>query len=149
MNNMKKVILIVAVVAVLVGGGAFYGGMKYAQGRGGRGNFANLTPEQRQQSTANAGAGFRGGAGQGRGGMGGGFTVGEIISKNDKSITVKMGDSGSKIIFYSDTTDVSKFTDGTVADLTVGENISVTGTANQDGSVTAQTIQIRPAMIVL
>lgn len=143
---MKKALLVIAVVAVVVGGGAFYGGMKYAQGQGGRGNFANLTPEQRQQFTANAGAGFREGVGQGRGGMNGGFTAGEIISKDDKSITLKMPDGGSKIIFYSDTTEVSKFTEGGAGDLVVGKNISVNGTSNQDGSVTAQTIQIRPVI---
>ncbi len=143
---MKKTLLMIAVVAIVVGGGAFYGGMKYAQGGSQRGNFANLTPEQRQQFTANAGAGFRSGTGQGRGGMNGGFTAGEIISKDDKSITLKMPDGGSKIIFYSDTTEVSKFTEGGAEDLVVGKNISVNGTANQDGSVTAQSIQIRPLL---
>lgn len=144
---MKKIIYAVVAVAVLVGSGAFYGGMKYAQGQSGRGNFANLTPEQRQQLTANAGAGFRGGAGQGRGGMNGG-TIGEIISKDDKSITVKMADGGSKIVFYSSATGVSKFTEGGAGDLVVGKNVNVTGTSNQDGSITAQSIQLRPNMPV-
>ncbi|OGN22251.1 MAG: hypothetical protein A2915_00015 [Candidatus Yanofskybacteria bacterium RIFCSPLOWO2_01_FULL_41_34] len=141
---MKKLMTVAAIVAVVVGSGAFYGGMKYVQGRGGRGNFTNLTPEQRQQFTANAGAGFRGGAGQGRAGMGGGFTVGEIISKDDKSITIKMPDGGSKIVFYSESTEVTKFTDGNSGDLIVGKTVSVNGSSNQDGSVTAQSIQLRP-----
>ena len=144
MNNMKKLIMIATVVAVAVGGGAFYGGMKYAQSQGGRGNFANLTPEQRQQLMANAGgAGFRTGTGQGRGGMNGGFTSGEIISKDGTSVTVKMPDGGSKIIFYSDSTEVGKFVNGMSADLEIGKNITINGTANQDGSITAQSIQIR------
>lgn len=133
-----------AIVAVVVGSGAFYGGMKYAQGRGGRGNFTKLTPEQRQQFMANAGAGFRGGAGQVRAGMGDGFTAGEIISKDDKSITIKMPDGGSKIVFYSDTTEVGKSVSGTFIDLKVGETVTTSGTANFDGSITAQSIQIRP-----
>ena len=144
MNNMKKLIMVAAIVAVVVGSGAFYGGMKYAQGRSPRGNFANLIPEQRQQLTANAGAGFRAGAGQGRGGMGGGFTVGEIISKDDKSITIKMSDGGSKIVFYSDATEVGKSVSGTAIDLKVGETVTTSGTANSDGSITAQSIQLRP-----
>jgi hypothetical protein len=147
MNNMKKLITIVAAVAVVVGSGAFYGGMKYVQGRGGRGNFTNLTPEQRQQFMANTGAGFRGGTGQGRGGTNGGdFTSGEIISKDDKSVTVKIRDGGSKIIFFSNTTEVGKFVNGTVIDLEIGKNVTVNGTVNQDGSITAQSIQIRPAV---
>ncbi len=142
---MKKFLLIAGAVAVLVGGGAFYGGMKYAQGRSGRGNFANLTPEQRQQFTANAGSGLRGGAGgQGGAGVNDNFVTGEIISKDDKSITVKMWDGGSKIVFYSGTTSVSKFAEGNAGDLVVGKNVSINGTANQDGSVTAQSIQMRP-----
>ena len=139
---MKNILLVAVAVAVLVGGGAFYGGMKYAQGRGSRGNFANLTPEQRQQFQANAGGGFRNG--QGRGGMGGMFVAGEIISKDDKSITIKLQDGGSKIVFYSDNTDVGKSVSGTSADLEIGKNITTNGTANSDGSITAQSIQIRP-----
>lgn len=142
---MKKLLLVAGAVAVIVGGGAFYGGMKYAQGRSGRGNFANLTPEQRQQFTANAGTGLRGGmGGQDRTGTNGNFTAGEIISKDDKSITVKMQDGGSKIVFYSGTTGISKFSEGNAGDLVVGKSVSVNGTANQDGSVTAQLIQMRP-----
>ena len=139
---MKKLLLVAVAVAVLVGGGAFYGGMKYAQGRGGRGNFANLTPEQRQQFQANAGGGFR--AGQGRGGMGGMFVAGEIISKDDKSVTIKLQDGGSKIVFYSDATEVGKSVSGTSADLEIGKTVTTSGTTNSDGSITAQSIQIRP-----
>lgn len=142
---MNKLLLVAVAVAVLVGGGAFYGGMQYAQaGRGG--NFANVTPEQRQQFMANTGdAGFR--AGQGRGGAGAGFVSGEIISKDDKSITVKVRDGGSKIVFYSDSTEIGKFTSGSRADLKVGETITTTGSANSDGSLTAQSIQMRPTPI--
>jgi len=149
-NGVNKLLSVAITVAIVVGGGAFYGGMKYAQGRSPRGNFANLTPEQRQQFMANVSGGFRGGADHGgEGGSGGfrggsGFTAGEIISKDDKSITVKIQDGGSKIVFYSDTTEVSKFTSGALRDLEVGKTVTVNGQTNSDGSVIAQTIQIRP-----
>ncbi len=152
---MNKLITIVIAVAVVVGGGAFYGGMKYAQSKAPQGrlsqtdfqNLQNLSPEERQQRIqqlgANAGAGFRGGAvGSQRGG--GGLTSGEIISKDEKSVTVKLQDGGSKIIFLSDSTQITKSATGALSDLEVGKNISVNGTANSDGSVTAQTIQLRP-----
>ena len=138
---MKKLLSVAVAVAVLVGGGAFYGGMKYAQSKS-RGNLANLTSEQRQQRMQNLGGNISGGF-RDRGGMGG-FVGGEIISKDDKSVTIKIQNGGSKIVFYSDTAEVGKFVIGTLADLKVGENITVNGVPNSDGSLTAKSIQIRP-----
>ena len=152
---MNKLIAIVIAVAVVVGGGAFFGGMKYAESKSPQGrvsqadfqNLQNLSPEERQQRLqelgANAGAGFRGGAGGGQRG-GGGLTAGEIIAKDDKSITVKLSDGGSKIVFLSDSTTISKMTDGTKSDLEIGKQVTVNGSADSDGSVTAQNIQLRP-----
>ncbi|KKS39844.1 MAG: hypothetical protein UV04_C0035G0003 [Candidatus Gottesmanbacteria bacterium GW2011_GWA2_42_16] len=149
---MNKLIAIVIATAVVVGGGAFYGGMKYAQSKAPQGrlsqadfqNLQNFSPEERQQRLQELGAnagGFRGGQ---RGGNAGGFTTGEIISKDDKSVTVKLRDGGSKIVFLSDSTEITKSAAGTLSDLEVGKNISVNGTANSDGSITAQSIQLRP-----
>jgi hypothetical protein len=70
---------------------------------------------------------------------------GDIISKDDKSVTVKNRAGGSQIIFFAPSTAIGKTTSGTAADLTVGENIMVNGTANPDGTITATNIQIRPA----
>jgi len=133
---MNKNIITIIAVALVIGAGAFYGGMKYAE------NKALLDRQQRmQQFGANFG-GFRLGSGSSQRG-GGGFIVGEIISKDDKSITVKLQNGGSKIIFLSDSTEITKSAEGTLGDLEIGKNISVIGTANSDGSVTAQTIQLR------
>ncbi len=133
----KKALVTVAVIVVLVGGGSFYGGMKYAQSkvpqRIGQGNFGNL----QRSGAANMG-GLRGNGS-------GGFIAGEIIAKDSSSVTIKLNDGGSKIVFYSDATEVDKFAKGTTSDLQIGESVTVGGQANQDGSLTAQTIQIRPA----
>jgi len=157
---MNKLIAIVIATAVVVGGGAFFGGMKYAESKSPRGrlsqadfqNLQNLSPEERQQRLqelgANAGARFRGGAGGGQRG-GGGFTVGEIIAKDDKSVTVKLQNGGSKIIFLSDSTEITKSAAGALSDLEIGKNISVNGSTNSDGSVTAKTIQLRPQSSVV
>jgi len=151
---MNKLIAIIIATAIVVGGGAFFGGMKYAESKSLRGrlsqadfqNLQNLSLEERQQRLhelgANAGAGFRGGAGGGQR-SGSGFTAGEIIAKDDKSVTVKLQNGGSKIVFLSDSTEITKSTAGALSDLEIGKNISVNGTANSDGSVTAQTIQLR------
>lgn len=138
-NGVKKILPIIIVV-VIVAGGAFYGGMKYGQSK-------VPVPDFRQgdfQRTTGAGGNQQGG---------GGFTSGEIIAKDDpakdgagKSITIKLQNGGSKIIFYSESTEISKFASGSSNDLEIGKTIMANGTANQDGSITAQTIQMRPVL---
>ncbi len=131
-----KIILIFIAIALVVGGGAFYGGMKYGQNswRSGFQNFDNLSPQQRQQM---------GGAFRGNNGGNNGLAIGEIIAKDDKSITVKLSNGSSKIVFFSDSTQISKSVSGSSSDLSSGKTVSVNGTANQDGSITAQSIQLR------
>ncbi len=124
---MNKIIIVIMVV-VIIGGGAFYAGMKYSQNKNpvltrGTGEFMG-----RQGGTRASG----------------GFANGEVLSKDDKSITLKMQDGGSKIIFYSDSTQVMKTDNGSASDITVGEQVTVNGSANSDGSITAQSVQIRP-----
>ena len=141
----KKTAILVA-IAIVIASGAFYGGLIYAKTKtSNRGtvlgqNFQNLTPEQRQQFAQNGGF-IRTGS---RGANGAGFIGGEIISKDDKSITVKAQDGSTKIIFLADSTVVTKTTDGTKDDLVTGKQVVITGTSNSDGSVTAQNVQIRP-----
>lgn len=75
---------------------------------------------------------------------GGGFITGTIVSSDDKSVTVSLKDGGSKTIYISDTTSVLKSSTGKKTDLVNGSTIMVNGTSNQDGSIAAQSIQIRP-----
>jgi len=158
---MKNTFAVTIAVAVVVGAAAFYGGMLYgrsgspsrlAQGdlsapggsaSGGQ-NLRNLTPEQRQQRFQQMGISGGGPGGQRNGG--GGFASGEIIAQDDKSITIKLRDGGSKIIILAGTTEIGKFTTGVVTDLKTGETVTVNGQANADGSITAQSIQLRPPM---
>ncbi|MDD5043168.1 MAG: DUF5666 domain-containing protein [Patescibacteria group bacterium] len=141
---MKKTLLVILIVAIVAGGGAFYAGLKYGQHKKfGRGdvNFADWPSAGRQAPSGQLG--FGGGEGKDLK-AGGGFIAGEIISKDDKSITVKLSDGGSKIIFFGESTEVNKFVSGATSDLEIGKTVTVSGKKNDDGSITAQTIQIRP-----
>ncbi len=146
-----KLITIVIAVAVVVGGGAFYGGMKYAQSKSSQGRFSqadfqnlqNLSPEQRQQRLQDLGANASGFRARTGGQQGSGSASGEIIAKDDKSVTVKLRDGGSKIVFFADSTEIAKSVSGTPNDLEVGKSVVVNGKANQDGSITAESIQLR------
>ena len=80
-----------------------------------------------------------------RGGVvsGGGMIAGDIIKKDNESITLKLRDGGSKIVWFATSTEISKMAAGSSADLVVGQTVSASGKANSDGSVVAKTIQLR------
>lgn len=141
---MKNLYIAVSFAVFLVGGSAFYGGMKYGESRvvSTFQGLRNLSPEEKQARLSQFGAG----AGMFRMRQGGGSVNGEIISKDDKSLTVKLRDGGSRIIFFSDSTEIVKAVNGSKDDLQAGKTIFVTGSANSDGSITAQNIQLRSQM---
>lgn len=68
--------------------------------------------------------------------------VGQILSQDSTSITVKLPDGSSKIVMFSDTTPINKTALGSKTDLTTGTGVRIIGTTNSDGSVTAQDIQL-------
>ena len=125
-----KVILIVAILLIVFGGGGFYAGMKYQQSQRGQ-FFRQFNGSQGGQNNQARRMGFR-------------PVTGEIISRDDKSITVKLQDGGSKIVLFSDSTSINKASEGSKDDLKAGEQVAVFGTDNSDGSVTAQNIQLNP-----
>lgn len=132
MNN--KFILSLVVCVIAAGGLGFYGGMVYGK---------QQTPAAGAAGRGMAPGNFRGAAG--RGANGGGFSNGEVVSKDATSLTLKLMDGGSKIILFSSSTRIGKVADGSLTDLAAGTNVMVTGATNTDGSVTASNIQIRPA----
>ena len=123
---------------IVVGAGSFYGGMKYQ---------SSITPAVSPRAGgamgANGGRGFRGMGGA----NGGAFFNGDVLSTDGNSLTLKLGNGGSKIVLYTTSTRVGKIASGSMTDLTPGTSVSVNGTANADGSVTADMIQIRPAPV--
>jgi len=132
-ENKKNVVWVVAGIVILVA--VFYGGVVYGKSQ------IPVKGQGMQAFGQNNVVGIRGTR---SGGGLGGFTAGQIISKDAQSITIKLMDGGSKIIFLDSNTKISKMTDGSMADLATGIQVSITGTANADGSINAQTVQIRP-----
>jgi hypothetical protein len=131
---MKKsqLITISVIVLLVVAGGSFYAGSLYGKSQSKVSAYGSGTFQTRINRGSSNGSNF---------------ISGSIIAKDSSSITLQLsGNSGSKIIFYSDTTQIGKMASGTADDLAAGTNVSVTGTTNSDGSVTAQTVQIRPAV---
>src|SRR3989338_4121660 len=130
----NKIILSVIAGVIVVGGGAFYAGTKYA----GVSSIpsGNFTGQMRGNQNGVIGVGMRGGQALSE------VTMGEIISKDDASITVKLPDGGSKIVFFTDSVAVTKNTTGSITDLVVNENVVVNGSVNSDGSINALTIQL-------
>ncbi len=125
----KKVKTILSIVVVLVvAGGAFYGGMLYK---------GSQTPKKVASSFARTGTRFTTGAN---------FVVGTIASKDSQTLTVKSSDGSSKVILYSPTTEVTKYESDTISDVAIGSTVMVNGITNSDGSISATSIQIRPAM---
>lgn len=133
---MKNNTILIAVIAALVfGGGGFFAGMQYQKSQ----------PSQSRQSN-----GQGGNQGQGRrfGGQNGNNrpVAGEILSADDKSITVKMQDGSSKIVLIGGNTQINKAATAVKSDLKIGERVAVFGSENSDGSVTAQSIQLNPQL---
>lgn len=70
--------------------------------------------------------------------------TGEITSFDDNSVTIKMHDGSTKIVIVSKSTSYTNSSEGSKSDLKLGVNIGVFGSANSDGTLSAQNIQINP-----
>ena len=70
--------------------------------------------------------------------------VGKIVSADANSITVQLMDGSSKIVNLMDSTKISKADTALKSDLTTGQMVAAFGTANSDGSINAQTVQLNP-----
>lgn len=135
--NKNKKIIIYIVLSILVLITIFYAGMSYGK------NKNNISQDTKGLQNRFSQFGMMGGKNQ-LGLNREGLINGEIISKDTTSITVKIFDGGSKIIFLNTNTNISKMTTGTVNDLINNTQVSITGTTNPDGSISAKNIQIRP-----
>lgn len=143
---MKKVATFIIVVLAM-GAGSFYGGTLYGRSSADparAGAFVNLDAGQRQARLQQFGGQLPGGPGLRANGTS--AVNGEVLSSDGGSLTIKLRDGGSKIVLTSSSTQVVKAEASSLADVAAGEQVMVFGSANGDGSITAQSIQVRPAL---
>jgi hypothetical protein len=146
MNRIVMIILGVLVVAVIAAG-SFYGGMVYGKGQA-QADLPTLgdgqgMPAGRGQSGAMPGIQDRTDGGQFADRQGG-MLFGEIqaIGNGELTVTDQNGDQFQVIV--ADTTLIQKQAEVTLADLEVGETVVVSGNRDDDGNVTARSLQVSP-----
>ena len=132
MKNIHTTRILVSIVLIIIAAaGGFFGGMMFqknqtpAFGMMGRGNFAGRSGQSGQN------AAFR-------------PVRGQVLSMSDTTLTVKMSDGSTKIVVLSSSTAFMQSTKAGLTDVKTGDTVNVVGTANSDGSVTAQDVQINP-----
>jgi len=133
MKNIKKywIIIVSCVVCAIV---FFFIGMSYGKGT------ANTTSLSGRMSSSSA-RGFSGA----RSGNSGGFANGQVTAKDNQTITLQLPNGNSEVVFYSSSTQVIKPSAASLSDVVSGTQVMIGGTQNADGSLTAQSIQIRTA----
>lgn len=136
---MKKILPVIIIIVLAVGAGAFYRGIKYAESKSPQAKFTGADFQKFGGATA---LGERENRGQFGAGASPGSLSGEIISQSQDSLTIKLANGSTKIVFVSESTQITKSIEGNLTDLSEGEQIFVGGTENSDGSYTAKTIRL-------
>jgi hypothetical protein len=137
----QKVIAgLVVLVGVLAG---FYGGAKYGSAH----TTAAASSTGTAASSANGaatgaspGAGVR--AGAGAGGFGAPAAAGQIVAAANGTITVHDRATGKDVKVNLGSARISKTVQGSEADLTQNQTVTVSGQTGSDGTVNAQVVAI-------
>jgi hypothetical protein len=131
LTPLQKKLTVVA-LCILLSGVSFYAGMQYKM-------LQNQNGGRMRSFSDRASGQLRGGGfGQNR------PVIGEVVTIDDVSMTVKLDDGSTKIINISPSTRYTRQSEISATDIKSGAKIGVFGLANSDGSVSAQNIQIDP-----
>lgn len=128
--NKEKIVLGIIVVVLMTA--SFYSGVRY----GGKKSVTPFGQGDRLMTNSAQRNGSRTAFG--------GAIMGDIIAKDQTSITIKTREGSSRIVFFATSTQISKSSTSTADDLDIGASVTVNGSSNTDGSLNAQMIQIRP-----
>jgi hypothetical protein len=129
-----KTAIWVALAAVLFGAVGFYGGVTYQK---------TQVPSGFAGRSANGGGGYPGAGGANGTRASANIATGTVIAQDAQSITVKTADGGSKTIFVSAQTEISKQEVLKSTDVKVGDQVAAFGQA-ANGGIDARMVQIVP-----
>lgn len=136
MNNKTKFIAGALIVVAV----AFYGGLRYGQ-------TSLAAANRNSRNFINRGAGSQSGQFAGRNirgaNLGSGFTRGSVLKKDAQSIIVSLPSGGSQIVWYSTSTEIQKIITSSISNVEIGQTITISGVPNNDGSLTANSIQLK------
>jgi len=109
--------------------------------------LASALTSRRGAAGATGGTGATGGAGGAGafGGGGAGRTIGTVTDVEGSTVYVTNAAGSIVKVNLAPTTNITKTTPGTPADIALGSTVIVTGTAASDGSTTASAITLTPA----
>lgn len=151
---MKKVLLIVGAIllAAVIGGGSFWGGMRYQANKASQAqaNFFNARGGQAPGGGQFPREGAFPGNGQPGGGpgsnngaffAGGRGTMGEVKSIEGNVLTLSTAEDVTTVNLSEDT-EVTKTASGTLDDLQPGTRVMVTGETDSEGTISANRITI-------
>jgi hypothetical protein len=140
MKNIHTTRILISIVLIIIAAaGGFFGGMMFQKNQ--TPSFAGMMGQNGPRQGGNFAGRFGGQAGQNSN-----FRPvrGQVLSMNNNSLTIKMSDGSTKIVVLSSSTAFMQSTKAALSDVETGDTVNVVGTANSDGSVTAQDVQINP-----
>ena len=155
--NKALQIIIVLVIVIVVAAGSFYAGTVYAQQQatanraaqfaGRQGQFPGLDGDNADGNAPQFQQGGRAGnlGGNRTAGQGGGGTFGQIAEIDGGTLTITTRDGNQIKVLVTDTTLIEKYASVSATELETGETVIISGSANEDGSITARSLQVAPA----
>lgn len=138
------------VLVIAVGAGGFFLGVRYESAQAAAAAAERAQFLQQRLGAQGQGGGFFGGAAGGNfgGGAGGGNfggARGTIESVNGDTVVVN-GPQGPVTIHLSAEARIFKSVEGSKDDLKAGENVTITGQRNPDGSINATAVILQPSL---
>jgi hypothetical protein len=150
MNKTLKIVLLVALV-LTIAAGSFYGGMVYGKQQAASVFTAGFPPNGAGLAIAGQDGVFQTPRGQGAGsrfqeaaGLPG-MTFGQIEGIEGNLLTITDRNGNTVRVQVAETTLIEKNASVSVADLAVGDAVIISGNPNDDGSITARSVQVAPA----